>query len=146
MLDDLGLTASLEWQARDFEKRSGIPCKLNLAEVGAELDKEKSLAIFRIMQEAFTNIARYSKAKNVEIRMKKTDVLVTFEVHDDGRGIKEEDILGIHSTGLIGMRERVEELDGSFYIEGRPGDGTTIIVTFPIKKQPVSDPLEGEDA
>jgi signal transduction histidine kinase len=146
MLDDLGLIASIEWQAHDFEKHSGIKCQLNLDDTNIKLDNEQKLAIFRIFQEALTNVARYAEAKNVEVKLHEVDEFMTLEVHDDGRGIKEGDRTGLQSLGLIGMRERAERLGGSFDIQGQPGKGTTLVVTIPINNKTVDDNKEKKDA
>lgn len=135
MLDDLGLAASMEWLAHDFEKRLGIECKLDLPEEELHLTSEQSLAIFRILQEALTNVARYADAKHVDIRLEKTGDMLDLQLHDDGRGIKKEDIAGQHSLGLLGMRERARYLGGSFEVKGIPNKGTTVRVSIPVKKE-----------
>jgi signal transduction histidine kinase len=145
MLDDLGLAASIEWQAHDFEKRSGIQCNLILSEMDADLDREIALAIFRIFQEALTNILHYAEAKTVKIELKIVDDIIRLEVSDDGRGIKEEEIAGQRSLGLLGMRERTEQLGGKLEIRGEPGLGTTIRVAIPIMKKEGNDSKEVED-
>lgn len=132
MLDDLGLVASLEWQARDFEKRTGIRCKLDLPKEELSLSNDQSLALFRIFQEALTNVARYAGAKMVEVSLEKHADLITLVLRDNGRGIKDEEIGGLHSLGLLGMRERAEYLGGSFEVKGVPDQGTTLQVTIPI--------------
>ncbi len=132
MLDDLGLAASIEWQAHDFEKRSGIACKLSLSGEYSDLSQDQSLAIFRIFQEALTNVSRYADAKQVEVRLEKAGDMLTLELQDDGRGIKDEEITGSHSLGLIGMRERAKYLGGTFEIRGVPDQGTTLKVTLPV--------------
>jgi signal transduction histidine kinase len=146
MLDDLGLVASIEWQARDFEKRTGIKCDLSLSDLDEDLGGKKALAIFRIFQEELTNIVCYAEAKHVNVNMKKMDELLILEIHDDGRGIKEEDIMDLQSLGLIGMRERAEQLGGTFDIQGHPGEGTTLKVTIPYKTSQTSNDMEGKDA
>ena len=132
MLDDLGLAASIEWQARDFEKRTGIVCTVNVPGEDLELGRAQSLAIFRIFQEALTNVSRHAKAHHVEVELTATSDLLILHVHDDGRGIKHHEIAGLHSLGLLGMSERANRLGGNFEIRGVPGDGTNVIVTIPL--------------
>lgn len=136
MLEDLGLEASIEWQARDFEKRTGIECKITLPDEELILTKDQSLAIFRIFQETLTNVSRYAEAKHVKVKLAKAGDLVTLELNDDGRGIKKEEISGRHSVGLLGMRERATHLGGTFEINGISGEGTTIKVTIPVRTIP----------
>lgn len=132
MLDDLGLVASIEWQAHDFEKRTGIECSIeaNIGEVN--LGRDQKLTMFRIFQEALTNIARYADAKHVKVSLSITGEVLSLEIHDDGRGIKADEIASAHSLGLISMRERAKYLGGIFSIQGAPDQGTTLKVSLPI--------------
>ena len=133
MLDDLGLAASIEWLARDFEKRTGIVCAVNVSMPDLPVPRAHALALFRIFQEALTNVARHAGAQFIEVSLKATPEVLTLEVHDDGRGIKAGEIAGLHSLGLLGMRERAQRLDGTFEIRSVPGDGTIITVSIPLK-------------
>jgi len=133
MLDDLGLIASMEWQARDFEKRSGIKCTVSHENQDLPLTHEQSLALFRIFQEALTNISRYAEAKQVEVNLSLAGDQLTLEITDDGRGIRAEKINDVHSLGLIGMRERARYMGGTFYVHGVPGEGTSLKVSIPVK-------------
>jgi len=133
MLDDLGLIASIEWLAKDFEKRSGISCNLDLPEIYVDLSKDQSLAIYRIFQEALTNIGLHADAHNIEVILTLQDNLLILELRDDGQGIKENEIFGSDSLGLLGMRERARHFGGLFEIHGREGQGTTIKVSIPLK-------------
>jgi len=80
-----------------------------------------------------TNVARHAGAQLIEVRLVTTPEALTLEVHDDGRGIKAGEIAGLHSLGLLGMRERAQRLDGTFDIRSVPGDGTIITVSIPLK-------------
>ncbi len=135
MLDDLGLAASLEWQAQDFEKRSGIKCQLQLPASDIDIGRDQSLAIFRIFQEALTNISRYAHAQHVEVRFEKSGDQLILEMADDGQGINKDEIEGPHSLGLIGMRERARYLGGTFEIKGEPNKGTQLKVTLPFAQK-----------
>ncbi|HZY44161.1 MAG TPA: GAF domain-containing protein [Anaerolineae bacterium] len=132
MLDDLGLGASIEWQARDFEKRTGITCDVNVSTPDLHLPRAESLALFRIFQEALTNITRHAGAQHIEVQLAATPTTLTLQVHDDGRGIQADEIAGLHSLGLLGMRERAQRLGGTFDIQGVPGDGTVVTVSIPL--------------
>ena len=133
MLDDLGLAASIEWQVRDFEKRTGIKCDVSVPEKDFPLTRAQSVALFRILQESLTNVSRHANAQHIDIKLDATHELVTLEVHDNGRGIRAHEIVGLHSLGLLGMRERAQHLGGIFDIHALPGDGTLVTVSFPIK-------------
>ncbi len=102
MLDDLGLTAAMEWQARDFQERTGIQCKFVSDDIN--LDQECSTGLFRIFQEIMTNVARHAKATRVSIRLKEDTDKIILEVEDNGSGITEEEISNPRSLGLLGMR------------------------------------------
>ncbi|CAG0932601.1 two-component system, NarL family, sensor histidine kinase ComP [Thermoflexales bacterium] len=133
MLDDLGLAASLEWLARDFEKRTGIGCEVRAHSPDLILPRAPSLALFRIFQEALTNVARHASARLIEVSLTASPEALILEVHDDGRGIQASEIAGLHSLGLLGMRERAQRLGGTFEIQGVPGDGTIVTVSIPLK-------------
>jgi PAS domain S-box-containing protein len=134
MLDDLGLAASIEWQARDFEKRTGIVCAVNVPTEDLPLAPAQSVALFRIFQEALTNVARHASAQRVEIKLAASPEALTLKVHDDGRGIQAQEIAGPQSLGLIGMRERAKQLGGACDIQRVPGDGTIVTVSIPVKQ------------
>ncbi len=132
LLDDLGLTAALEWQADEFTNRTGIKCDVSVLPEDMELDRNVSTAIFRIFQETLTNVVRHAKAKKVRASLKKNKDTLTFQVKDDGKGITEKQISNPKSIGLIGMRERVHFFGGKMEITG--GKGTTITVTIPVSE------------
>ena len=98
------------------------------------LARAQSLALFRIFQEALTNVERHANAQNIEVNLTATPGVLMLQVQDDGRGIKAQEIAGLHSLGLLGMRERANHLGGSFDIHGVPGDGTILTVSIPIKQ------------
>ena len=133
MLDDLGLAASIEWLAHDFEKRTGIICMVTVAAPDVPLPRAPSLTLFRIFQEALTNVQRHANAQLIEVMLAATPEALTLQVHDDGRGIQVDEVAGLHSLGLLGMRERAQRLGGTFDIRGVPGDGTIVTVSIPLK-------------
>lgn len=132
VLDDLGLVAALEWQSDEFQRRTGIRCKVSLPEDSLALDKEKSTAIFRIFQETLTNIARHAKAKNVTITMQHDAEHLYLVVRDDGIGIPMQKINDPHSMGLISMRERAVFLGGKLNITSQPMQGTIVSLQVPL--------------
>jgi PAS domain S-box-containing protein len=132
MLDDLGLAASIEWQAHDFEKRTGIICTVSVPADEIALTREQSIALYRVFQESLTNAARHAGAQLIEVTLEATPQVLTLRVQDDGRGILASEKGGLHSLGLLGMRERALRLGGAFNIHGTPGEGTTVTVSIPI--------------
>ena len=132
VLDDLGLTAAIEWQAREYQSRTGIACDMRLELGDLEVDAERSTALFRIFQEILTNVARHARASRVTVKLEKTAGDVVLEVKDNGRGIEAGQIAGEKSLGLLGMRERAHILGGEVDIQGAPGKGTSVRVTVPL--------------
>ena len=131
VLDSLGLCAAIEWQLTDFEERSGIKCVASLPSTELRLDRESSTAIFRIVQEGLTNVARHAAATRVEIELRRDADRVNLTMCDNGRGIELGELYDPHSIGLLGMRERAELLGGECHITGQPGVGTTIAAWVP---------------
>jgi len=134
MLDDLGLAASIEWQSRDFEKRTGIVCTVSVPPEELPPAHAQSLAIFRIFQEALTNVERHSGAQHIEVKLYASSETITLLVHDDGRGIQAQEIADLNSLGLLGMRERAKRLGGTFDVQGAPDKGTILSVSIPIQQ------------
>jgi signal transduction histidine kinase len=131
VLDTLGLAASIEWQAREFQQRMGIACSIDVTEQPLPLSSAQATALFRILQEALTNVARHAQAQQVRIRLTALDEGLTLQVQDDGRGINEAQRAGGHSLGLLGMRERAALLGGTFDIRAASGKGTLVTVSLP---------------
>jgi PAS domain S-box-containing protein len=131
VLDVLGVADAIEWQARDFQGRSGIRCRVTSRLGERSLDQDVSTAIFRIFQESLTNVARHAKATKVTVRLAETRGRVILKVSDDGRGITEGERSSMRSLGLVGMRERAALLGGEVSVTGVPGGGTTVVVSIP---------------
>ncbi|MBN1835536.1 MAG: GAF domain-containing sensor histidine kinase, partial [Spirochaetales bacterium] len=130
MLDVLGLFDAIEWLAEEFRKTEEITCDLTFE--GPQVQGEKhTIVLFRIVQEALTNIARHAQARKATVRLRVTDRGVLLEIEDDGRGITESQVAGRNSLGLIGMRERVSSLNGTFEIGRVRKRGTRLRVTLP---------------
>jgi PAS domain S-box-containing protein len=137
VLDDLGLTAAIEWQAQEFQNWSGITCDLFFNPEEIILDTNRSTAIFRIFQETLTNVARHAEASRISITLEQKNTHLIMEVRDNGKGIREEEMFNSKSFGLIGMRERALYLGGEFQISscGDGGGGSTVIVSIPLERE-----------
>jgi PAS domain S-box-containing protein len=131
ILDELGLAAAVEWYVADFEKRTGIACRLVETMDGATLTPDQATALFRILQEALTNVVRHAGAAAVDIRLAAETGRVTLEIGDDGRGIPEDKIGDSRSIGLLGMRERARALGGEVVIRRNFTTGTTVEAILP---------------
>lgn len=132
LLDDLGLQAAIEWQAKEFEDRTGITCEVTFHPDTDNLDQERSTAIFRIFQETLTNVVRHAEATEVSASLEETPDLLIMKVKDNGVGITEDKILNSNSFGIIGMQERVLLLGGDIKIKGVRDKGTTVTASIPI--------------
>ena len=128
LLDDLGLTAAMQWQAEEFHQRTGISCHITFSPVEILLDADRSIAIFRIFQETLSNAMRHSGARNVTAKLSEYDDEIDLVVEDDGKGITEEQATNARSFGLLGIRERARYWGGSVEISGAPGKGTRVAV------------------
>ncbi len=132
LLDDLGLVAAIDWYAKQFEKRTGLNCKVDSQLEDIELNKEKATATFRIFQEILTNIMRHSGADTVSIYVDVDGDEFLMVVQDNGKGISEFDRQNTSSLGLLGMRERAYLVGGKVEIVGQEGRGTTVEVRIPV--------------
>ena len=132
VLDSLGLAAAIEWQMKEFEERSGIPCQTDLPDEPLNLGREPSTALFRILQESLTNVVRHAAATAVETSLHMQHGQILLRIKDNGRGLPAARLEDPHSVGLAGMRERALLLGGRCEISGRPGEGTTIEVRLPL--------------
>jgi signal transduction histidine kinase len=132
MLDDLGLTATLEWQAEEFAARTGIRCRWRPKPAATDLHREPATALFRIFQEILTNVARHARARSVKLILVQKRGELILEVTDDGKGFDEKKLLPHRSLGLLGMRERVAFIGGKVKVFSAPGKGTKITVTSPV--------------
>jgi signal transduction histidine kinase len=131
VLDRLGLVAGLEWLLREFERSSGITTDIAAGPLTAPVHTDVATALFRITQEALTNVARHANASLVEVRLRDTGSALELRLHDDGRGFDAQDVRRTPSLGLLGIEERARRLGGSVTIESKPGKGTTVTVVIP---------------
>jgi len=135
ILDDLGLAAAIEWQLDEFRERTGLECVLTSNLKSMVLEATSATALFRIFQEALTNVARHASATRVAVNLDEGPDSLTLRIQDNGRGISEEEMRQAKSFGLLGMRERVYLLEGEIDIRGAPGQGTTVTVRIPLKPE-----------
>ncbi|GAB1721797.1 MAG: PAS domain S-box protein [Nitrospira sp. CR1.1] len=131
VLDDLGLVAAIEWQCRDFQRRTGIPCHCAVSHEDLRVDPEQATAVFRICQEALTNVTRHAQATEVHVQLEDQGVGLLLQVRDNGRGIPQDRLADARSFGLLGMRERAGLLGGDVQIDTLEDHGTTITLQLP---------------
>lgn len=134
LLDDLGLRAAIEWQANDFQKRSGIRCQANIRCDTSIINKDMATSIFRIFQETLTNIVRHSKATQCKVSLTEKGKELCLDVTDNGIGITQWQIDDSKSFGMIGMRERAHLWGGTVHVRNAKPSGTTIRVLIPLVK------------
>ena len=129
ILNHLGLGTAMQWQAEEFKKKTGMACEVAMEE-GIQFDSARSIALFRIFQEALTNILCHAKATKVTASLKCENDKVILEISDNGKGITEKELSKPESFGLIGIRERVYPWRGSVTISSIPNEGTRIEVVL----------------
>jgi signal transduction histidine kinase len=145
LLDTAGLLAALEWQAQEFQKQTGIQCRVKAAIKETLWNQDLNTAFFRIFQETLTNIIRHANATKVNVRLAEMSRHLVLEVKDNGRGISEAEIHNTRSIGLLGMRERAALLGGEVRFSGEPGKGTSVRVRIPLSSQHKSNRHENSD-
>ncbi|MCX8155434.1 MAG: PAS domain S-box protein [Verrucomicrobiae bacterium] len=141
VLDDLGLPAAIEWQAQEFERRTGIPCQVHCDEGLDQLDSRMATALFRILQEALTNIIRHAQATRVRVNLARTNEQVILRVRDNGTGLPPKARQRSEGLGLLSMRERAAALGGRFTVVSRRGRGTTIVARLPLAAPAAAAPV-----
>jgi len=135
ILDHLGIIDAVMWKAQQFENMTGTKCTVSALPDVLNLAPAVSATVYRTVQEALTNIARHARASAVKILIEKDINSILIEVKDNGRGISEEDKTSGRSLGLIGMRERVNILNGKLAITGEQGKGTVLTVNIPLTNE-----------
>jgi PAS domain S-box-containing protein len=135
LLDDLGLTAAIEWHLKEFGKRSGIKTKLDAPAEELSLNDATKTALFRIMQESLTNVARHSQAETVRVNLFQRNGNIVLRIQDDGIGFNHEEVGHKRTLGLLGMKERTEMIGGKYKISSSEDMGTTVLVSVPCQKQ-----------
>jgi signal transduction histidine kinase len=137
LLDDLGLLAAIEWQAEEFQRRTGIDTHVKYDAIGAEPGTDIAVGLFRILQETLTNVTRHARASVVEIYLHIGESVLELVVRDNGRGITLNERDDPHSFGIIGIRERAIWMGGKAIIEGSANAGTKVTVRIPIDSQDI---------
>ena len=132
ILDELGLIPAIEWQSQHFQNHTNITCDVTISISEIDMEKEKSTAIFRIFQEALTNVARHANADKISIILRQESGQLILEVTDNGQGIRKSQIEDSHSLGILGMKERALVLGGVVSINGVPEKGTNVKVEIPL--------------
>lgn len=130
ILDDLGLVSAMEWYISEFEQRTGVSCKFKLENIEFS-DEKKNLTLYRILQEALTNVSRHANADSVVVSFLRKDDFIELEISDDGKGLAEEAISSYKSLGFIGIRERLKKHDGNLEIHSSKAEGTRLSITLP---------------
>lgn len=144
VLDRLGLAPAIDWLARDLEAKSGLRVRFHAVSVEEPIDRLVSTTLFRIVQEALTNVARHAAATEVTIDLAGHPDALALTIHDDGRGFDPAAPERPQALGILGMRERVRLVGGSWRMDGRPGEGVTIEVEVPRRPPaPVESTVEG---
>jgi signal transduction histidine kinase len=131
MLDDIGLEAALQWQGRQFSRHTQVPCEVKVEGALDVLTDAHRTCIYRVVQEALTNCARHAKASHVLVSVSADEISLNLIVRDDGIGF-DSDSKSRGGIGLLGMRERVQALDGNLDISSSSRTGTTVYVQIPI--------------
>jgi signal transduction histidine kinase len=135
IIDDLGLFATIEWQAEDFMERTGINCKLETSLTKLELNNSCAIGVFRIIQESLTNIIRHANATNVVIEIIETKIEFCIKIKDNGSGFDLALLKRTKSLGVLSMQERTALFGGQLRIISNPNKGTTISLTIPITQK-----------
>lgn len=133
VLDDFGLVAAIDWQTNEFGERSGLDCIFSSNVSNLDIDPDSSTAIFRIFQEALTNVARHAKANRVRVKIELRGSTVSLTVADNGKGIDKEVLKRSKSLGMLGMRERARLIGGSVAVSRSDDGGTRVELIAPLK-------------
>lgn len=139
VLDLLGLVAAIEWQLQQVAERSGLTYEFDSDNDELEIERDTATALFRVVQEALTNIVRYAEATRVTVKLSEQRDRLYLAISDNGKGIRESEIGDSHALGILGMRERVGALGGEITIKGVAGVGTTVAVQVPRAVLPEED-------
>jgi signal transduction histidine kinase len=136
VLDQLGVWAALEWHAGQIAQRSGLHIECHIAPEAAalELGPERSIMLFRVVQEALTNVVRHAEARSAQLDVTLEPGALRLSIRDDGKGISTDRLLNSESWGILGMLERSRHFDGVLTIDGTPGQGTILLLRLPLEK------------
>jgi signal transduction histidine kinase len=142
---ELGIVEALSWQTKEFEKRMDITCHFSTNKQEITLDSNHEVALYRICQEAFSNISKYAQAKHVSVKLNCLPEHIMMQIEDDGLGMQPSERFKENSFGIKGMSERVVALDGDFSIDSDPKKGTTITMKLPMQRFNDNAVLNAED-
>jgi two-component system, NarL family, sensor histidine kinase UhpB len=131
ILDDLGLSAALRWQAAEFRKHTNVRVNVETPPSDQGIGRDAALTLFRIFQETLTNVARHAKATEVAVSLAASDAAFVLQIRDNGVGLSTDDLRKPTSHGIRGMRERAQQLGGDVSVSGTPGTGTTVVISVP---------------
>jgi two-component system, NarL family, sensor histidine kinase UhpB len=146
ILDDLGLSAALRWQAAEFRKHTGTRVLVETPASDQGIGRDAALTLFRIFQETLTNVARHARANEVAVNFSISDSALVLQIRDNGIGVSEEDLRKPTSHGIRGMRERAQQLGGDVSVSGSSGAGTTVVITVPRAKRTAPEPAAATPA
>jgi PAS domain S-box-containing protein len=134
VLDHLGIWSGLEWLANQWQERTGLPCEIAIDPALAEciMDDDWASALFRIVQESLTNVARHANATRADISARIDGNKICLTIQDDGKGIEAKHLLDLESPGLLGMHERARRIGGTLRITGETGRGTRVTISLPL--------------
>ncbi len=138
-LDDLGLVPALRWYIKEYQRKFSIEAEFSALGLKERLPAEVETALYRIVQEALTNVARHSGAQKVQVQLRENAQAICAKISDDGRGFDVGQLKELPTSGqergwgLVGMHERAHLLDGTLRIDSQPGKGTTIDVRIPLR-------------
>jgi signal transduction histidine kinase len=139
ILDDLGLEAAIEWEVHEFQQHSSLEVEVDLGIGELVLDTARATAVFRILQEGLTNVARHAEATNVKVTMRVSNRQLVLQVTDNGKGITKEEMASTDALGLIGMRERAGAFGGRVVVRRRKEGGTQVKLTLALSGTEVSE-------
>lgn len=146
MLDDLGLVPTLHWYVNRYARRTQIEVTVDVQDEARRLDTATETALYRVVQEALTNVAKHARARHIQITLRHADGPVRLRITDDGQGFEPDGLVlntGLTGMGLLGMQERVKALGGTISIQSTPGEGTTITVEIPLVQ---TDAVDGDES
>jgi len=142
VLFELGLAAAIEWQAEDLAKRTGLNCSIALPACEFDLEENIALPLFRIVQEALTNVIRHAQATHVEVNLDFSNNHLELEIRDDGGGFPPDSTSGVQALGLLGIRERAGGIGGTVEFSNPPGRGASVKVKVPMPGGTDQTPME----
>ncbi|CAG0983713.1 partial serine/threonine-protein kinase RsbW, partial [Gammaproteobacteria bacterium] len=138
--DDLGLAPALQWYIRQYAQRVNLDVQLDISNLEERLPAHVETALYRIIQEALTNVTRHAQATTVHLRLQRSGATVIARIEDDGRGFDVQHVfngsLPKQGIGLMGMRERATLLGGTFSLYSEPGHGTQVSIEIPLESGP----------